>query len=800
MKYFIIFLFLTIAIVTGAQNNKGTSLGTFSGKIIDTETNKAMQYVSVVLYNQKDSTFLTGAVTNEVGEFNITQIPFDYYYAKCSFIGFKTKTISNISVSKKTKNQYLNNILLTPDLELLTEVNITGEKQLVRYEIDKKVVNVESMNTVASATALEVLENIPSVTVDLDGNVSLRGSSGFTLLIDNKPSNMKASEALQLIPASNIKDIEIITNPSAQYNAEGASGIINIILKKNKLEGISTLINLNGGNYSNYGGDFILSINKEKLKFNLGGFYKNGNRYRDIFQERIITIDQNISKVQSEGLHRFFRTNYGLNTALEWNPNRKSSFSLALSGNQRQYNAAAKYNFEEYYNENLIAEYRNDEQTLRQFYGTTLSSAYEYLIKGNKQHRISTSIMYNYHDGNEDALTENFDENNTKQGGYNSTEIGPSQLIRLKIDYQKPLKNKKKIKAGLQSDLGNNSDNQDSYQLNLSTGGYDKLDLFSSNVTYKQDIYAGYFMLSGEQKKLGYQFGIRSEYTDRSIYTETLNISTAINRLDWFPSAHFSYNLDKKNQLKANFSRRIKRPKSWNLEPFISWEDPYTVRRGNANLLPEYIQSYELGYIRNLKKGTFSAEAYFRNTINNIERIQEVYDTNAILKRPVNSGTSQVLGGEFSYRKKIKKWWSFDIGVNSFLYKIKGDLAGENINNESYSYNIRLNNSFNILDSWKFQVVSKYLSPQATIQGTKGTYFVLDLALKKDLWDNKIAATFQFTNALNSIKKESTVETSILYTHRLASPKWPIFSLSLSFRINNFNKKDKIKTIRGDEF
>lgn len=800
MKYFTLLFLLAIIIAGKSQNKKNTSYGSVSGKVIDEATKKTMQYVSVVLYTQKDSIFLAGAVTNDVGEFNISNIPYNVYYAKCSFIGFKTKTISDLTVSSKSKNQYLNNILLPADLEMLNEVSITGEKQLIKYEIDKKIISVENMNTVSSATALEVLENIPSVTVDLDGNVSLRGSSGFTLLIDNKPTNMQASEALQLISASNIKDIEIITNPSAQYNSEGAGGIINIILKKNKLEEISTLINLNTGNYSNYGGDFITSINKEKIKLNIGGFYRNGNRYRDIHQERIITIDQDISDVQSDGLHRFFRTNYGFNSALEWNPNRKSSFSFALSGNQRQYNAAAKYNFKEYYNNNLIAEYENDEQTLRQFYGATLSSAYEYLIKGDKQHRISTSIMYNYHDGNEDALTENFDQNNTIQGGYNSTEVGPSELIRIKADYQKPLKNKSKIKAGLQSDLGNNSDDQDSYQLNLISGEYDRLDLFSSNVTYKQNIYAGYFMFSGEQKKLGYQFGLRSEYTDRNIHTKTLNISTSINRLDWFPSAHFSYNLDKKNQLKANFSRRIKRPRSWNLEPFISWEDPYTVRRGNAALLPEYIQSYELGYIRNLKKGTFSAEAYFRNTINNIERIQEVYDTSVILKRPINSGISQVLGGEFSFRKKIKKWWSFDIGVNSFLYKIEGNLAGESINNESYSYNIRLNNSFNILESWKFQIVSKYLSPQATAQGTKGTYFVIDLALKKDFWQNKIAATFQFANALNSIKKESIVETSSLYTYRLAAPKWPVFSLSLAFKLNNYNKKDKIKTIRGDEF
>ncbi len=796
MKYVYFLILLTFLFKGLAQ----TEQGSISGKIIDAKTNQLMQYVSVVLYTQKDSVFLTGAVTNPKGEFKILNVPYNKYFLKCSFIGFETKLISDIEVSAQHKSTHLNNIPLTIDATLLKEVSITGETKTVRYEIDKKIVNVENMNTVASSTALEVLQNIPSITVDLDGNVSLRGSSGFTLLIDNKPTNMRASEALQLIPASNIKDVEIITNPSAQYNAEGASGIINIILKKNKLEGISTLINLNGGNYANYGGNFIVSINKEKIKFNIGGFYKNANRYRNILQERIITLENNKSIVNSKGLHRFFRTNYGLNTALEWNPNPKNSFSLAIAGNQRQYNAAAKYNFEEYYNNNLVAKYRNDEQTLRQFYGTTLSSAYEHLFNGNKKHRLGASIMYNFYDGNEDALTENFDDNNNKKGGNNSTEVGPSKLIRLKIDYQKPLKKQRKIKTGLLSDFGNNSDDQNSYRLNLNTGQYDRLDLFSSTVEYKQNIYAGYLIFSGKQKKVGYQFGIRSEYTDRYIYTKTLNISTTIKRLNWFPSAHFSYDINKKNQMKASFSRRIRRPRSWNLEPFISWEDPYTVRRGNANLLPEYIQSYEVGYNRNLKNGSFSTEFYFRNTLNNIERIQEAYDTNVILKRPINSGISQVLGGEFSYSNKIKKWWSFDIGVNSFLYKITGNIAGKNINNQSLSYNVRINNSFSIKENWKFQVITRYLSPKATAQGSKGTYFVMDLALKKDFWKRKMSANFQFSNALNSIKKKSIVETKSLYTYRLATPKWPVFSLALIFRLNNYNKKDKINTIRGDEF
>lgn len=799
----VFFLLLNVGVFLGQQPNqsKRGGAGEITGNIIDSETKDPIEYASIALYKIQDSSLVTGQITDGKGEFYLKELPFGKYYLKISFIGYATVIKENIAINPSKKHIDFNNVVLSPDQEVLGDVEIVVDRPLVKYEIDKKVVNVEDMNTVASATAIEVLENIPSITVDMDGNVSLRGSVGFTLLIDNKPSPLDASEALQLIPASNIKDIEIITNPSAKYNAEGTSGIINVILKKNKLEGISTLINLNGATFNNYGGDFLVSVNKNKLKLNVGGNYRNRNRYRDITQERIITYDENVSKVNSEGLHRFFSTNYGLNAALEWSPNRKSSFSLGMNGNQRQFNAAANYDFLEYTNGILDNEYTNKERTLRQFFGLTLSGGYEYLFAGNKEHRLNITAVYNLHDGDEDALTESFDESGVRVEGNQSTEVGPSEMYRVNIDYEKPLKGKSKFKLGARADFGDNKDDQDSYELNASTGEYVKLPLLSTDVDYLQNVYAGYAIYSGEYKsKLGYQVGLRSEYTDRNIYMETLNSNTDIERLDLFPSAHFSYQLNKKDQLKANFSRRIQRPRSWNLEPFISWEDPYTVRQGNPNLLPEYIQSYELGWIKNLKKGSFSSELYYRNTINTIERVQEAYDTNVIIKRPVNAGESNSIGLELSYRKRFTNWWGVDLGVNSFYYEISGYLSDEYFERESYSYNIRFANTFNLKKNWKVQAITRYTSAIATAQGRTNGFYTLDLAVKKDFWRNRMSGAFQFRNALNSMRRETWVETSALTTYRLAEPRWPEIALSLAFRLNNYSQKDKIKTVKGEEF
>jgi outer membrane receptor protein involved in Fe transport len=727
-------------------------------------------------------------------------VKFGNYLVRFSFIGYKNKYVPNIKIDKDNQSFDFSKVEFSADQEVLESVEITVDKPVVTYEIDKKVVNVENMTTVVSATALEVLQNIPSITVDMDGKVRLRGSSGFTLLIDNKPANMDASDALQMIPASNIKDIEIITNPSAKYNAEGTAGIINIILKKDKLEGISTLINVNGGNFNNYGGDILVSVNKKKVKFNIGGNYKNANRYRDIYQLRETIVNDATSVIEGEGEHRFFRTNYGVNTALEYTPNRKNTFSLGLNGNQRQYNAAANYFFTESLDGSLISSYENRERTLRQFYGLTISGGYTLNIKGQKDHRLSLTGMYNYHDGNEDAGTEYFDGNGEFIGGNRATEIGPSRLMRYNLDYERPLKKGMKFKTGLQTDIGNNSDDQDSYIYSDSLGRYERMDQFSTDVSYLQNVYAGYGILSGELKKLGYQIGIRGEYTDRDISITTGNLKTAVNRMDWFPSAHFSYQLDKKNQFMANASRRIQRPRSWYLEPFITWEDPYTVRTGNADLLPEYIQSFELGYIRNIEKGSFSTELYFRNTNNIIERVQEVYTTNVILKRPVNAGTSKALGGEISYRKNIKKWWSLDFGTNIFWYQLKGQIGDLVFDQENFTYNARLGNTFNLKKDWKIQLVGNYNSPRVNAQGMTSEFYIVDLAIKKDFWEKKLSTSIQLSNVFNTEKREDFVETPNLYSYRLATPKWPIFTISASLRLNNYKQQDKIDTIDGDEF
>ena len=797
--------FIYILLIFFLFNKNIAQKSILNGRVLDEVSKDLMSYVTVSIHDTKDSTLVNGGITDDSGKFKLEGFPLGkHYLLKCSFIGYQT-FFKDLDFSNSNSID-LGDIFLSTRTKLLKDLEIISSSSSITYEIDKKVINVEQMNTVASQTAVEVLANIPSISIDIDGNVSLRGSPGFTLLIDGRPSAMPSSEALQLIQASNIKDIEIITNPSAKYDAEGTSGIINVILKKNKLEGVSTLINFNGSNagngdeYWNYGSDFLTSINKGDFKYNIGGQFVNRNRFRDIQQTRVTTLGDDNSKIESDGLHHYFGKNYGLNAAMEYSKNKVDFLNIGVNVKQRQWNAAANYFFDEYLNDSLIYQYENRESTLRDFFVFSSSLGYQHLFKANKDHFLSLTSTYNIYDGEEKAKTQFFTLNDEFTGGNLNTEVGPSSSVRISLDYQYPFKNNVKLQLGSRADFGFSGDAQDGYEY-TDLNDYIRLDLFSTDVKYVQNVYAGYGIINGEFKeKLDYQFGLRAEYTNRFIELTDSSFNTAIERLDWFPSAHFSYKHNDNNQFKASASRRINRPKSWHLEPFIAWEDPYTVRQGNPNLLPEYIQSYELGYIRKLKKGSFSSETYFRKTSNIRERIQEVYDTNVIVKRPVNAGVSQALGLELSLNKAITKGWSIDLGTNLFYFQIKGEIVGSSLNQETFTYRGRLSNSFNLPNDLKIQLITNYFADVVTVQGIDKGYTSLDLAIKKEFFDNKVAGTLQFRNILASEVRETWADTPTLYSYRLASPKWPLLALSVSIRLNNFNNKDKIKTEKGSEF
>ena len=791
MKTILSLLFSVLTILAFAQppsRGKGHSnvKGEIFGTVLDSLSNKPMGYVTVLALKQPTNEMLGGVVSSENGNFSIPNLGPGKYHLKISFVGYNSKIIEDISITPdQITHQFKDIKLISKTLDV---VEVIGDKPLITYEIDKKIINVEDQITNTSQTALEILENAPSVTVDADGNVSLRGSSSFTLLVDGIPTAMDASDALALIPASTIKDIEIITNPSARFDAEGTSGVINIITKKNKLEGISCLVNLSAGTFNNYSGDIALNIKKNNFTFNIGGNFRERSRPRNSFTERNTVYDSLTNTIISDGESNWKNGSKGISGEIQWAPNNSHVFIIKSKFNDRLMLPYSDLDFRTLNNGVLISNFTTNQHNNIDLFNTSSSFYYQYNIKRNKAHNITFKTIINTVDVEQNDTTTSYDESGNIISSNLYTESGPADFIRFNLDYKLPLKDKKKFEAGFQSQLGKSGDIGKNYVYNLSTKVYDLNQLFSSDVNYTRDVHAAYSMFSGKLKSLGYQVGLRAEYTYRTI-TSTSSASYAnINRLDWFPSAHLSYNLTNKNQILLSYSRRIQRPRSYFFEPFVTWESPFNVRAGNPNLTPEYINTYEVSYIKPLaKKGFASLEVYFRNVNDIIYRISTVYEPGVLIQQPYNIGRSNSIGVEPSINYTLKSWWKINASANIYLYQLDGSIDDIDYSTESFNWDGRVANTFNHR-GWILQLNSRYNSKSVTSQGERKGFFTQDVSLKKGFAKNKYAFTLQGRNILGTQKRINTILTENVTVYSENIPLTPQLSLTFSLKLNNYQK------------
>ncbi|MFD1550587.1 hypothetical protein DNU06_14640 [Putridiphycobacter roseus] len=771
----------------GGPAGKSALKGEIFGNVIDSTSNQAMGYVTVLVLKKGTDEMAGGVVTNDKGIFSISDLIPGAYTVKISFVGYNQKIIE-VDITQENITKTLKDVAISPTV--LNAVEVIGEAPIVTYEIDKKVLHVEDQNTNISQTAVEILANAPSVTVDVDGNVSLRGSSSFTLLIDGIPTAMDASDALAIIPASTIKDIEIITNPSAKFDAEGSSGVINIITKKSKLEGISLLSNLSAGTFNNYSGDIAVNLKKEKFTLDISGNFRNRSRPSETYTERITTYDSLTNKLISDGQSDWKNNSKGFGVEFQYTPNNSHVFAIETNINDRLMVPFSDLAYENYNNNELISTFHTDQHNYIDLFNSSSSLYYQYNIKRNKEHNISMKAIMNLVDVEQNDTTTSYDGNGNIIQSNLYTEIGPSDSYRFNVDYKLPLKNDKKFEAGLQSQFGSSMDDGKNYVLNLTTNTYDFTPLYSSQVFYKRDVHAAYSMFSGKLKSLGYQIGLRAEYTYRTITSTNFDDFANINRLDLFPSAHFSYSLKNKSQLLLSYSRRIQRPRSYYFEPFVTWEGPYNVRTGNPNLTPEYINAFEISYIKPIaRKGFFSLEAYVRTVSDIITRISTVYEdvTGVLISRPYNIGNSASYGLEPSINYTAKEWWKINAAANLYLYQLNGEIEDVDYSRESFNWNGRITNSFT-LKGFTLQLVSRYNSNTVTSQGESLGFFTQDASLRKGFSKNKYSLTIQARNILKTQKNISNTYTENVELYTIREPLYPSISLTLSIKLNNYQK------------
>jgi len=787
MKKLLIILLSLTYLNSQFQKRETFFQGIIRGIVLDKETHTPLEYVSVSIFNERDSSFVGGVLTDNKGEFIIKVNRPGLYFLRITFLGYEKKEISSIKITPENRILEIGKIYLEVSSILLETKEVVSEPLPITYKVDKKVIEVSKIGTSLSGTAIDILKNVPSVSVDVEGNIKLRGSENFLLYIDGRQSPLEPSDALHKIPASSIEKIEIITNPSAKYEAEGTSGIINIVLKKGKEEGINGVINLNAGLNEKYGGDIILNYKRENIKSFLNLNY-NKRGFRDkIYSEREIYDKE----IKSNGETKRIFNPYGLRAGIDFNI--KNSNKIGILANYGLFNMKNKG----------FSEYEEIFDTLKNFYKTNgfferKGPFFEIVFNDEQKfngenHNLYTEFSYSKR--NSDERNENYkrDSLNYILSGNKRFELGSSNRFISRIEYFRPLSKNFKIETGYRGEYSLSKDKTDFYIYDIEKEKFEIVDSMCHEVGYKNNVQAIYSLFRGELKNAGYQIGLRIEYSNRKIGYSDKNLRYIFKKIDYFPTFHFSYEFLKLNEIFLSYSRRITRPRDFWLEPILTWMDAYNVRKGNPDLKPEYIENFETGINKEILKGSFNFETYYRIINNKIERTRIPYNDSVFLHTPVNAGKSFSFGSEISFNKNIFKILTINPVFDFYFYKLKGEIYGEKVTKGEINYNLRFNLTAFIPFSSRLQIISIYTSPSNSFQGKEKEFITFDLSFQKFFLNRNLILNLQVRDIFKTSKRGFEIDEKDYKYYQTFKHEAPILILTLTYDFRGYKPEKKIR-------
>jgi outer membrane receptor protein involved in Fe transport len=773
--------------------------GVISGKVYDSSTDVPLEYATLALYRMKDSSLVTGSITNNKGEFTLNELPYGMYYLEADFLGYEKFRLNKILITPQKQVVDVGKINISPSSVSLDAVEVIADNNRVEYKIDKKVITLSQDMTSSGGTVAQALENTPSIEVDIEGNVTLRGSSNYKVLIDGKPSVIQGSEALQQIPASSVQSVEIITNPSAKYDPDGDAGIINIVMKKQKQKGFNGIINASAGTREKYSADFLLNFKQKKTNFFIGGeisdnaFHGSGNN-----EQRIFGFDTTYYRTsEREGL--FKRTGYSLKAGADYYLDNKNTLTLQGSIGKRNFERNFFARFHEYYlpvSDELYYTEDNRGPHENNYYNLSLDYRKEF---DNPMHELKASVYYssNFEKETQDII-ENITNSNWEiiapaSDRSRSSEETPEKNIRAQIDYIYPIKEGVKFEAGLQSrwDIDNSDYIFEDYDADQNK--WVNNPNISNKLEYVDAIQSVYAIYTGTFKKFGYQAGLRTEYDNRYINQVTLNEDYRYERLHFFPSFYITKQFPKQMQLQLSYSRRIRRPNERDLNPFKEVMDNQNIRQGNPELIPEFTNSYELNFQVPFKKNFLSLETFYRETTNSISWFM-LYDStsNMFINTSRNADKATAAGAELMANINIAKWWQVNLSGNIFQYTLTGENDdGDYIKRTTTSWGSNGNMIFRLKWDTRLQIMGMYRGPSVTLQGKRDGFFFTNIAIRKDFLNKKLSLTLNVRDVFGTTKNSFTSEGSGFYTFNEFKRESPVVMLTLSYRINNYKMQQK---------
>lgn len=820
------FVLFLVAVVMGVS--AVWAQGKVTGKVIDAKSGQAVEYAAVMMLKTTDSSLVTGVTTGVDGSFEMAKVPYGKYLVKVSFMGYKNYFHpQQVILSSSKPAVALGKMAIAPTATMLEAAEVVAERSMVEYQLDKRVINVDKNIVASGGTATDILENVPSVAIDNDGNVTLRGSSNVKILVDGRPYELLSSDLeslLEQIPASSVENVEVITNPSAKYDPEGMSGIINLKMKDKSVgaKGLNGVVNLNAGTplpmmipdgmprvIPTVMGSVNLNYSTEKFNvfFSADGGRRSRANYSNSYVERRREgITHSIDSLYQQRLNGNYMGSVKIGA--EYNINKKNSLLLSYQrrgGNRKRQSMVNSIDLLPQhlhlldYTQTDTNSLRNGNQVLNLLYTKKFDEP---------EHQLTVDVTYNHRNGGGNGRQEQvYDSAMANAANYYLLESYSNRyndIVNMKLDYSRPFWEAMKFEAGYEGRVQQNDQRYEYYRTTTTTAR--ALDSNSTtHYRYGQQIHALYATVGGKfGKGLSAQAGLRGEMSTVNgvdvLHSDVENISKAYYKL--YPTLHLSYDISKTQSLQVSYSRRVRRPHMWDLNPYLDVRQGMEMGFGNPGLAPEFTNAFEASYNVSVDKLNIFTSLYYRQTDSMMTRYGFVWsDSSAAYYSPwmlynpeydgywastwQNLNKGRNFGAELIVDYQITKWWKANVSVNLYQNYIEGTELLDNTDRRAFRASGKLSTFMTLPQMWTVQLSAQYRAPFMDLQTDMNASYWCDLAVKKDVLQRRGTVNIRISDLFCTGGFGHTTDNDQLYRVMKSRRISPAVTVGFSYKINN---------------
>lgn len=809
IRSLIVIFSLFVTLVQAQQDQKKI---TITGKILEKNTSLPLEYATIEFRKPNTAQASFGGVTNNKGEFSIEITP-GVYDVKYVFISFKTFEVKAKSFTTSTN---VGEIKLEDEAVQMSEVTVRAEKTSVDIKLDKKVYSVGKDILVRGGTVSDVLDNVPSVSVSTEGVVALRGNENVRILIDGKPANANSiNDALKMISADAIDKVEIVTNPSARYDAEGGGGIINVILKKGKNQGVNGTVIVSAGYPENSSISTNLNVKKELFNFfTTIGYNKRKNPGTTMINQENLNSDRSLKSYIEERRDSQKRgEGANVNFGIELNLDKTASWTHAMN-----YRNNKGGNIEDvlYYNYDNTRSFINTTERLNDAKNDNENIEYTTnFIKRFKKdgHKLTFDGAFGQEKENEySTIDGRVVQTNAFVSSERTRKNNSQNRNLIQTDYVLPIGKGSQFEAGFRGNYVNSIQDYQVERFNTSTQVYENIIGFTNKLNYIENVNAAYTQFGSKINKFSYLFGVRYENSHIEVNQLTSAIYKTKNYDKFFPSAFLTYQISDNASVSVNYSKRVTRPRDRFINPFSSYTSNINIFKGNPDLNPAFSDAYDIGFLKKWDKITLSTSAYFNHTTNSFQVVRKesgdfVGTTPVIENTPFNLGTEDKTGFEFTLNYAPKKWLTLNANMNFYNNKTKGDYTYTNTSNEVKVQNFDFN-----ANTWTSRLTSKvilpakinwqtnitYNAPQKYSQGRMIGIAVANLGFSKDVLKDMGTVSFNVSDLFNTRKRIQDLQLPTVNSYSEMQMRKRQFTVSFTYRFNKKKTDKEVKPKQND--